>query len=349
MSPSLDDVSARRALAAFDGVSGLAHIHRLSTGLINQTFAIDTDDQRFVLQQVNGLFSPEVHINIAAATNHLRARGFPAPRLMYGRDGFPWVELADGVWRLMTRLPGRTVEVIETVEQVVSGADAFARFHSALSDVEFDFVAFHTDIHATDDHLREMHKAYEAHHEHRLFTRVAPLIEEIASRVDTLPRCDGLRRRIVHGDPKIANVLFDDRGAVAGIIDLDTVGPLPLHLELGDMWRSWCNPHGESAPVAQFKMSIFEMSLAAYARALTLEISPEEIEAIVHGVEWITLEQAARFATDALNETYFGWNSDVFATAGDHNLSRAKNQLQLHVDVVAHRRARATLVRLHFS
>ena len=55
----------------------------------------------------------------------------------------------------------------------------------------------------------------------------------------------------MHGDPKISNLMFardSDRGLC--LIDLDTLGPMPIALELGDALRSWCNPAAEDARAA---------------------------------------------------------------------------------------------------
>ena len=56
----------------------------------------------------------------------------------------------------------------------------------------------------------------------------------------------------------------------------------------------------------------------------------EEIESLAHGIERLTIELAARFSTDILEEDYFGWNPDLFGSAAEHNLSRARGQLSLH-------------------
>ena len=47
-----------------------------------------------------------------------------------------------------------------------------------------------------------------------------------------------------------------------------------------------------------------------------------------------------RFAADALNESYFGWDKARFARAGDHNLLRARGQASL-ADAVSTARADA--------
>ena len=43
----------------------------------------------------------------------------------------------------------------------------------------------------------------------------------------------------------------------------------------------------------------------------------------------ISTELAMRFAADALNESYFGWNAERFPSRGDHNLVRAQGQANL--------------------
>jgi hypothetical protein len=133
------------------------------------------------------------------------------------------------------------------------------------------------------------------------------------------------------------------------MIDLDTVGPMPLSLELGDAWRSWCNVRGEDESEARFDPDIYESSLVGYARDCALSLASDEVDALVHGVEWITLELAARFAADALAERYFGWDPSRFERAGEHNLVRAQGQWSLHQQVVACRSERAKPLRTAFG
>lgn len=70
-------------------------------------------------------------------------------------------------------------------------------------------------------------------------------------------------------------------------------------------------------------------------------LRPGEWLALPEATLSIALELAARFAADALNESYFGWDSNRFASASEHNLLRAQAQLKLAEDIAAH------LPRLH--
>jgi hypothetical protein len=75
----------------------------------------------------------------------------------------------------------------------------------------------------------------------------------------------------------------------------------------------------------------------------------EEASSIVDGTIVIFLELAARFAADALNEAYFGWSPERFASRGDHHLARARNQLAAARDLDRQRAAAGALVAGQFS
>lgn len=325
-----------------------AHVESLGTGLINDTFAVRDGDRDWVLQRVHTVFSPEIHHNIAAVTEHLASKGLATPRLRPTRDGRLWSERSGRAWRVMTRMPGVTFDAMRSPGQARAAAAALGRFHSALEDLEHTFVGLRSGVHDTPAHLQRLRDALAEHTEHRLYDVVAPLGESLLRSAESLPKLDDLPSRVAHGDPKLNNVMFaGPEGAAAeealGLIDLDTVAPMPLHLELGDAWRSWCNPKGEDESQAFFDLDVFEASVHGYAEAGPT-LAPEERRALVYGVEVISLELSTRFLADALNESYFGWNPERYGSAGDHNLVRARGQCSLHEAALRTRADRARLL-----
>ncbi len=343
---------ARSILPAF-GV-GTREVAPLGRGLINDTFAVSSDAGAFVLQRVHPVFAPEIHYNIAAVTEHLAGRGLVTPRLRRSTNGRAWVERDQEVWRLMTRIPGVSHDAVRSPGQARAAAALLGRFHAALAGLEHEFVGLRGGVHDTAAHLAVLHQAVQEHHGHRLRGAVSRLAESIARRAEALPSLEGLPLRPVHGDPKLNNVLFEAErgpGAERAVcwIDLDTVAPMPLALELGDAWRSWCNPRGEDDAAARFDLAIFEASLRGYVEGCSLRLAPQEREALLHGIEWITLELCARFAADALRERYFGWDRQRFAAAGEHNLVRARGQWSLHEAVLAARSSREAALRAAWS
>ena len=81
-----------------------------------------------------------------------------------------------------------------------------------------------------------------------------------------------------------------------------------------------------------------------YSHACFPPPTPEERDALVFSVEQVTLELCMRFATDALEETYFSWDKNKFSRASEHNLVRAKNQYRLFMMLESSREERRELV-----
>ena len=324
-------------------------VEPIAGGLIHQSFYVRDGDREYVLQRVSPIFSPGIQENIVAVTEHLRARGIRTPELLTTRAGRSCAELGEGGrWRLETWVPGVSFDSCEDEEQARSAAVLVARFHSALHDLDHDFLPIGIPLHDTASHLRNLEEALAGHSEHRLQLPVSELAAEIFAAVESWEPLAGLPRRVVHGDLKFNNVLFAGRSGAArhqavSLIDLDTVSRMPLYTELGDAWRSWCNRRGEDVEEAEFDEALFRSAALGYLGALTLDLEPDERRSLAVGIERISLELAARFAADALQESYFGWDAERFPAAAEHNLTRARGQLSLYRQA---RETRAERVRL---
>jgi Ser/Thr protein kinase RdoA (MazF antagonist) len=336
----------QRVLAEYD-LAG-AELAATPSGLINKTFVGTLADRRFILQRVSAIFPPEIHDNIEAVTACLERAKLLTPRLVRTRDGrlFVTVPGEAGVFRVMTFIEGTTFDVIQSAAQAREAGALLGRVHRALDALDHPFAHVRKGAHDTPLHLSRLEEAVAepAHQAHRLYGPVSALAVEIAAAARALPPLPPLRRRVCHGDPKLNNVLFaapDDLRALC-LIDLDTVGPLPLAHELGDAWRSWCNRNGEDEPVAAFDLDVFAASLEGYRDAHIVEAGDRG--ALLLSVEWISLELAARFAADALHERYFGWDPARFPGRAEHNLVRAQGQWSLHCALVASRGERERLL-----
>ena len=104
---------------------------------------------------------------------------------------------------------------------------------------------------------------------------------------------------------------------------------MPIILELGDAFRSWCNLQGEEHRDAAFSLPLFRAAVAGYAREAWSFLTEEEWRALPAATLTITVELAARFAADALVESYFGWDAERYGTAGEHHQVRAHSQVSL--------------------
>jgi len=321
-----------RALAAYRRL-GLRVEAPIAQGLINQTYLVEGSGTRYVLQRVNPIFDPAIHENIAAVTRHLVSKGLVTPELVPTDEGALWTE-ADGCWRVLTFVEGRAHDRATRAQQLVSAGRLVGRFHAALSSLTHDFVGVRLGVHDTVAHLARLRQALDQRPDHALYDRVAPLGERLLEAAAYLPSLPDAPRQPSHGDLKLSNLLFDGGEAVS-LIDLDTLGPMALAHELGDAFRSWCNPmYEDDRGRPRFAVDFMAASWRGYVEGLGREPTDAERAAARVGVEHVCLELAARFAADALLESYFGWDPDRHPTRGHHNLVRARGQWGLYEAVV---------------
>lgn len=307
-------------------------------GLINRTWIVG-EPPRTVLQWVNPIFDPAIHHNIDAFTRRLEHAGLTTPRLLTTDSKELWVPDTKGCWRLMTFVPGITLHRLETVDQAAAAGELVGRFHAALDGWSIRLQGQRRHIHDTTFHMAELHAVRFEPPRHPL----APEAHELAGEIlgawsawdGEMPR----HHRFSHGDLKISNLRFDPDGRRAiCLIDLDTLGSMPIACEMGDAWRSWCNPRTEDDPErAAFDVELFTASAGAWLAAAP-PLDEAEKRSLVPGIERICLELAARFCTDAVRNTYFREDRERFPEPGTHNLARARGQIALACSV---REARA--------
>ncbi|MEO0605169.1 MAG: phosphotransferase [Myxococcota bacterium] len=328
----------RELLSAWDWGEPVTAEH-VPAGLINRTFWVKgttTGGVLAVLQELNTkIFRPAVHHDIEAVTAQVERKGMITPKLVRTRRGDLWATDRDGgVWRRMTVVGNRTIHKLDNPGDARSAGALVARFHAAVSDLDYDFQMVRPDVHDTARHMRGMDEAIANFPDHRLAADVQALAEDVQAQWTAWNGPTDLPKRVVHGDLKISNVRFDDDRALA-LIDLDTLARRTLDVELGDAMRSWCNPVAEDALDARFDVALFTAAMEGYARGVAeaeaqgvAGPTDDEWASIVPCTERIALELSARFAKDALEESYFGWD-ERFGGRGEHNLVRAQGQAKL--------------------
>lgn len=325
-----------RVVEAYD-LAG-ATIVPVTVGLINQTFEVTlrSGDKR-VVQRLHEIFAGEVCLDLEALSARVEAAGLTTPRLVRTRSGEAFVSDAGETWRAITFIPGRTVSVVERPALAHEAAKLAGRFHAALAGVEHRFHFTRSGVHDTAAHLARLTRWRDegrGRPGHEVNAAIADAILEHARTIEPLP---ALPTRIVHGDLKISNVRFDESltHAVA-LLDLDTLAEGTLAFELGDALRSWAQRGAESEADASADVAIVEAAMRGYA-ASGFPITKQERASIVLGFETIAMELAARFAIDAWEDRYFGWDTTRFASRVDHDRARARGQLALARSVRRHR------------
>lgn len=375
--------SQARVLAEYDvgDPAGIA-VAPLGDGLINETFLVHAGERRLVLQRVSPIFGRAVHEDIEAVTSHLAAKGLVTPRLLRTRGGELSVELqptgeesrstgpgavsaaapTSQIWRLMSFIPGQCYPRM-TAQLAAPAGELVGRFHLAVADLQHSFRFSRPGAHVLQAHLGKLAAAVTAAQqpgfvppESEVPAAFFPFAEALLRYGETLTLSDAvaasLPRRNCHGDLKISNLRFDEAGAGVCLLDLDTLGLLPLPFELGDALRSWCNtsPHGEDSVEAHFDLGLFESALRGYAGASAGLLSIAERDSLVAGLERIAFQLAVRFAVDVVAQNYFRFRPEPrHPTRAAHNLLRAQGQFSLVQSVAAQRQAACAIVARLFS
>ena len=304
-------------------------LEHMDHGLINRTWRMrGGNGASYALQRLSSILGAEIHQDIEAVTAHIAARGMATPRLVPTSSGELYVKRDDGIWRVLTWLEGEFHNRLGNPGQAGQAGALLARFHLALVDFDRPFASRRRPIHEPDRRIAELEQALAGHSGHPLQAEAEGLQRRTLELLSQLAPMPETPLRVCHGDPKINNMLFSPEGEGLAMVDLDSLGRLSLPYELGDAFRSWCNPAGEDSEDTGFSVELFEAARDGYLDVATF-ITEEERSSLVDATLWITLELTTRFTADILNDRYFGWDPQRFASRAEHNLVRARGQLRL--------------------
>jgi len=260
-------------------------------------------------------------------------------------DGSAFVRDSDGgIWRMMEYVyPSRTLSEVRNEAQAAEIGRTLGRFHRLGSHIDpRDIQITLPDFHHTPGYLAALDQALDSTG-HRAGTasadaQIADALAFVETRralvrvLDDAMQAGLTRLRVIHGDPKLDNLLFDpthDRALC--LIDLDTVQPGLLHHDIGDCLRSCCNRAGEATDAGipiQFDLDVCSGILAAYGAETRGLLNTQEVGLIYPCIRLIPFELGLRFLTDHLQgDRYFR-----VAAPGD-NLRKALVQFALVADI----------------
>jgi len=331
-----------------------AQVSTLGQGNINDTFLVRTDRRAIVLQRINGQVfpCPQVLIdNLQELSRHLASRPDTGGQrweeavLVPALDGSLSILDNNGsTWRALSHIKDSvTVSRADNPLLAEQTGWALGHFHKRLTGL---------DVEKIQTPLPGFHQlsAYLCHYDQLLANGLNHNSAAIRFCLETirknrthslsleraLTRGD-LRTRIIHGDPKIANVLFDPKSGLAiSLIDLDTVGPGLLQHDLGDCLRSTCNSGGEDSEPDQirFDLDLCRITLQGFLEEAGQLLTPVDRTLIYDGVKSITFELGLRFFADYLEGgIYFKCRSP------EETLHRALVQFSLLHDIMEKEKA----------
>ncbi len=268
--------------------------------------------------------------NLAEVKERLNGK-VRTPEIVPARNGSLWI-IEDGVWRLMTVLPGRPPGS-PTPEVAAEASRVLGMFHRSLKKNPPRLFQLPAAEHNRDcpappeswDTLMSDHRASPD------FERASAALEKGRSLAGSLPEIEGTTYTVLHGDPKLDNFLFDEKGTATGLIDLDLVRKGFLIWEMADALRSWTSLR-KSKDVYKLGTEIFRASVFSY-KTHGLELTAEEWGLLPAATAAMTLNLARRYFQDFFSQNYFIWDKAEYSSLAEQNLNRGTALLSLAEDL----------------
>ena len=231
------------------GIDRVRSVNPLEKGLINQTYLIETDENKYILQKIHGIFPDSVTEDMDVVTCFLRDSGITTPLLIRKQDESILLKHGTDSWRMAAYIEGRTFDVMPGVEFARSAGHLVGKFHRVLSTLDYQFRHESKNWHHTEFYIQRLCSSLEDCRDKDILY----IKKDILKSYRSLKRPRYTHRHIVHGDLKTSNILFEMSGSKAiCLIDLDTLRKGSISLEMGDAMRSWCNPGGEDSAYIYF-------------------------------------------------------------------------------------------------
>jgi Ser/Thr protein kinase RdoA (MazF antagonist) len=351
----------------------MVDVREYGRGNVNDTYLVtvgggrphDLAEGRFILQRLNPRVfrRPELVMgNLRTLSEHAArrleqapgsaGRRFELPRALPARDGGGyWLDPGGSCWRALSFIEGaRSFDTVRDLNHAREVGRGLGAFHHLVSDLPPERLADTLEgFHITPLYLRHFDAVPAARsagkspevayglrfvEERRVW---AAVLEEARARGE-------LRPRVIHGDPKVNNVMLDDAtGEAVALVDLDTVKPGLVHYDIGDCLRSGGNRQGEEPPrweQVSFDLDICRAILAGYLALARDFLTDNDCEYLYDAIRLISFELGLRFFTD-----YLEGNVYFKVRHREQNLVRALVQFRLTESIEAQEAAIRAIIR----
>ncbi|MFD0941637.1 phosphotransferase enzyme family protein [Pedobacter boryungensis] len=310
------------------------------SGLINYTWKVSGVENDYLLQKINTtVFKDPIHID----ENLVELRKFldkyspdylfvsPLPNL----KNETMVVVNEEYYRIFPFIKNsKSADYVKYADEAYQASRQFGQFAKELDGFDTRKLKYTlADFHNLSLRVEQFKSALKNASIDRLQQATAEIeelthLDYIAIKYQELIQNGKLKERVVHHDTKINNVLLhDETGEGICVIDLDTVMPGYYISDVGDMMRTYLSEANEEEKELTKVFVREEMFFAiyrGYMEEMGEVLSISEKEQFIFSGKFMIYMQALRFLTDFLNDDIY-----YHTTYSEHNLVRAKNQVQL--------------------
>jgi len=315
----------------------------VNSGLINSTYTVEFKKSTFILQKVNQFVFHDPNLiqdNYKEVLREFSISAYSKKQLEFLKTNSnrELVNYNNTFWRMSKFIKGKTYAVCKSPEMANSSAKSLAEFHVSLKELDYKKIKEPIKDFCNFNYRIQQYRESIIHGDSHRLKNTRDFMGEIESNLKYIHEYmkieKDIEKRIIHGDPKVSNFLFDDQTyKVISIIDIDTIMPGCILFDFGDMVRSFANKSHEDAQIQEriFNPHIYNALKKAYLFEANDFLSPIEKESLDLSALTVALIQCIRFLTDY-------YNLDVYyhVKEPEHNLKRAINQFSFFKELKAY-------------
>ncbi len=301
-------------VAQFYGVGPIAKIETLEGGLINKTFYVENVyDDVFIIQVLHKMFKKDLMKDVYVVTQHLLQKGWNCPKLLPLNGKSLFYENNGHLWRVYEYVKGDNFSHEYFYKNLYKDVGLLlGSLHKDLDSLRYTPGHILKGFHDKDFYIQKALSISKKAYSHKLQN----ILDDA---IIILENCTGFlheRRQIIHGDPRVENILFTKQHVPFVFIDYDTFMMGSVYIDIGDCLRSLLSLRDD----IDFKNIVAEF-LFGYNSS---DAEKEEISyrQAVSAAKYVTLELYLRFAIDSVEKSYFSWDDKKYTTREEHNEAR---------------------------
>lgn len=304
---------------AYD-ISEQAAVTPLSGGLVNETVLVNDEGDITVMRRLAPVLGAAVLEDARVVSDHLARNDWEAPVHLPTVSGeYSVLDNGNMVWHRMSYLAsdGKTPALDSTLPAVAG--NMLGRWHATTRSLEYTPQFVFPHFHDSPYHARKMQDYVRRMPDRESIVLADSLLatyNQVAGGPDT-------HKQVIHGDPKLDNMLFRD-GKPFTLIDFDNIMLDTPWTDVGDLLRSVTGKLIQRGSVG----NEIEDFVAAYHQAGELTDSVDEAaHKALLATGRIAVELGMRYLCDIADGNYFSWDPIAFRTRAENHASKASLQL----------------------
>jgi Ser/Thr protein kinase RdoA (MazF antagonist) len=307
---------------------GIDNYSQLLGGEVNITFLVEeTDGSRSILQRMNPTLKVEMGHDYSVIADHLMNDGWTMPKPRKTDEGEIYLtDREKSLWRAyeyIESMPGRGLEG-NLSAHVLAGV-LLGSLHRSLSKLDYDplYKRSGSNIKANLQKLNEVYPQMTSEAARNLAEKVMEQSNSADNEMPTLPP------QLIHGDPRIANVLFRDMKPFT-FVDWDNIAKKNPLIDIGDLVRSVVSQGRDCNPENEVLDAVISM-LVGYHEKNGLEIDKNVFisQALTAG-RAMALNLSTRYLIDVVEDCYFAWDPNEFESRAEANMNGANRQWKVY-------------------